>query len=95
MKLAFLIPVLAMASCQPSPNQALKSVEYMCVSATALLSAASALNDKLDAEDRGHVTHAVSVISPICSQQAVPTLTSTAEAAMQSALAELTAAVQQ
>lgn len=85
---------LALAGCMSTTgmNTALQATEYSCASATAALKTVIALNDKLSAVQRANVSKAVAVVDPICSQKTVPTLDTTAQAALTGALTQLTVA---
>lgn len=85
---------VALTACMTatSQNTALQATEYSCASATAALKTVIALNDKLSAAQRANVSKAVAVIDPICGQKSVPTLDTTAQAALTGALTQLTVA---
>lgn len=70
----------------------LSATEYVCASATAALKTAIVFNAKLSPTTRARVTQAAMVLNPVCSQEKLPTLSSTAFAALQGALSQLTAA---
>lgn len=89
--LALILPALA-AACASS--QVLSGVEYTCASATALVELASEYKAKMSDAQKATVTSAVAAINPVCSQATVPTLDSTAHAALSGALSRLTGAVQ-
>lgn len=83
---------LALASCA-TPSQdsnAMVGVEYTCAAATAALKTAITFNDKLSPSQRATVTQATIVVNPVCSQPTVPTLSTTAQAALTGALSQLT-----
>lgn len=84
---------LALAACMNSTQgTTTQAVEYTCASATAALKTVILLNDKLSAPTRANVSRAVQVVDPVCSQETVPTLNSTAFAALSGAMTQLTAA---
>ena len=90
---------LALAGCMGSGTGTSASgpqaTEYACAAGTAALKTVTALNAKLTAANRVAVSRAVAVMTPVCSQQTVPTLDSTAQAALTAAVAQLTAAATQ
>lgn len=86
---------LTLAACMETTQQAppaLQSVEYSCASATAALNVVNEFFDKLSEATIQAVARAKAITDPICLQEAVPTLDSTARAALDGALRELTAA---
>jgi len=96
MKLRILIAAVsfALAGCMTAQTAAFKPVAYTCASGAFLLETANDLRAKMSDQTKVIVTRAASVLNPICSQQSAPTVTSTAQAALSSALAELTGAVE-
>jgi len=92
LRLAIVGAALLLASCMNT--QVTTNTAYACATATALLNTATAINATLTADDRTKITHAVSIINPICSAATPPTLDSVAQAALSAALLELTTAVQ-
>lgn len=92
MKHRILIAALALGGCMNA--QVATNTAYACATATALLNTATTINAQLTADDRTKITHAVSIINPICSAAMPPTLDSVAQAALNAALIELTTAVQ-
>lgn len=96
--LTFLACALALAGCMNSTQQtppALQSVEYTCASATAALNVVNTFFAKLSEATIAAVARAKAITDPICLQEAIPTLDSTAKLALDGALRELTAASQE
>lgn len=94
LRIAIAAACLALAGCQTANDDVLRGVEYTCAASTALLNTATVLNTRLSNNARASISHAVSVINPVCAMESVPTLDSTAQAALTAALTELTVAVQ-
>lgn len=96
MRRLFLLLALAVtvAACQGVTQEAaFKPVAYTCASAAFALETAADLRAKMSAQTQATITRAAGVLNPVCSQPTPPTLTSTALAALSSALGEITAAV--
>lgn len=91
-RLIGMFALLVLTACAGMDNQVTTSVEYGCASATAALKTAIVFNDKLTPALRAQITHGTNIINPICSQPTVPTLDTTARAAFDVALKELTGA---
>ncbi len=90
MKHLTLILALAISGCMASQPTAIQTTEYVCAASTAALKTAITFNAKLTPAQRADVTKATLVINPVCSQPTVPTLSSTAQAALAGALTTLT-----
>lgn len=98
MKRIWLIMTFAigLASCNgmtstTADNTTRIAVSDTCVIATALIDLASSFNAKLNNNQKANVTHAISVLSPVCRGTA-PTVATTAYAAFKIALSELAGA---
>lgn len=92
---------LALSNCAgtvstPAADSAtFSAVAYTCSSATAALKTAIKFNAMLTPANRANVTKAATILNPICSQDPVPTVSTTAKAALDIALAQLTTAAAQ
>jgi hypothetical protein len=76
----------------PAANQTTTvAVGDTCVVATGLINVAIALNSKLTQPQKNAVTHAISVLRPVCTGPQ-PTIATTAEAAFRAAEVELVGA---
>jgi len=82
--------VLSGCMSSTSPSTGVQTTEYVCAASTAALKTAITFNAKLTPAQRADVTKATLVIDPVCSQPMVPTLSSTAQAALTGALTTLT-----
>lgn len=69
------------------------SAGYVCASAAFGLEGAREAFDLLSDEAKGHITHAATILNPVCSLETRPTLDSAAQAALGIALQELTASL--
>lgn len=93
-------PLLLLYACagitpQSADQATFAAVSYTCASATAALKTAIKLNDRLTPDNRANVTRAGQTLNPVCSQDPVPTVSTTAKAALDAALLQLTVAAAQ
>lgn len=82
-----------LVACATGNGQDTRGIEYTCASAAAALRVLVAVNAELSVTARQQVTRAAAVLNPVCSQPSVPTLGSSAQAALGAALVQLNGAV--
>jgi len=94
MKFLILIAALALGGCMTPEGQqtALQSTEYGCASASAALKTINVFFAKIPPATLANIARAKDVTDGICLQETVPTLTTTAQAAFKSAVAQLSTA---
>ena len=88
----FLIPLFFLVACKTPQGDVIRTVEYTCESAATALDVINRFRAKISAVTDAQIVRARLVLDPICTQPNVPTLDSSAAAAMAGALAILTSA---